>query len=56
MDGRFGPYVKHDKINATIPKDENPEELTMERALELVEARRAKGPAKKKAPARKKKA
>ena len=56
MDGRFGPYVKHDKINATIPKDENPEDLTMERALELVEARRAKGPAKKKAPARKKKA
>lgn len=55
MDGRFGPYVKHDKINATIPKDENPAEISMERALELVEARRAKGPAAKKKPASRKK-
>ncbi len=56
MDGRFGPYVKHDKINATIPKDEDPATLTMERALELIEARRAKGPTKKRAATRKKKA
>ena len=56
MDGRFGPYVKHDKINATIPKDEDPASLTMERAMELIEARRAKGPAKKRAAPRKKKA
>ncbi len=56
MNGRFGPYVKHDKINATIPKDEDPASVTMERAMSLIEARRAKGPAKKKrAPARKKK-
>lgn len=47
MDGRFGPYVKHDKINATIPKDEDPATLTMERAMSLIEARRAKGPTKK---------
>ena len=47
LDGRFGPYVKYDKVNATIPKDENPEELTLERGLELIAARIAKGPAKK---------
>ena len=47
MDGRFGPYVKYEKVNATIPKDENPEEITLERGLELIEARIAKGPAKK---------
>ena len=27
MDGRFGPYVKYDKVNATIPKDEAPARL-----------------------------
>jgi len=47
MDGRFGPYVKYEKVNATIPKDENPEEITLERGLELIAARIAKGPAKK---------
>lgn len=54
MNGRFGPYVKHDKINATIPKDEEPESVTLERGLELVAARVAKGPAKKKKPAKRK--
>ena len=47
MDGRFGPYVKYEKVNATIPKDENPEDITLERGLELIAARIAKGPAKK---------
>ena len=47
MDGRFGPYVKYDKVNATIPKDEVPDSLTLERGLELIAARIAKGPAKK---------
>jgi DNA topoisomerase-1 len=58
LDGRFGPYVKYDKVNATVPKDENPAELTLERGLELIAARIAKGPAKKRArkkPAAKKK-
>ena len=45
--GRFGPYVKYDKVNATIPKDEAPDSLTLERGLELIAARIAKGPAKK---------
>ena len=52
LDGRFGPYVKYDKVNATIPKDEAPESITLERGLELIAARIAKGTTKK--PARKK--
>ena len=50
MNGRYGPYVKHNKINATIPKDEEPDSVTLERALELIAARAAKaGAGKKKA-------
>jgi DNA topoisomerase-1 len=56
--GRYGPYVKHGKINATIPKDTKPEDVTMEQAIELIAARAAKTgkkpAAKKKAPAKKK--
>ncbi len=54
LKGRFGPYVKHDKINATIPKDEDPEQITLERALELIVARAAKGKGKAKKPRNKK--
>ncbi|MCK5090265.1 MAG: topoisomerase DNA-binding C4 zinc finger domain-containing protein, partial [Hyphomicrobiaceae bacterium] len=49
LSGRYGPYVKHAKINATLPKDRDPEQITMEEAVELIAARAAKGPAKKKA-------
>lgn len=56
--GRYGPYVKHGKINATIPKDTKPEDVTMDQAIELIAARAAKAgkkpAAKKKAPAKKK--
>jgi len=52
LNGRYGPYVKHGKINATLPKDRDPEQVTMEEAVELIAARAAKGPAKKK-PAKK---
>jgi DNA topoisomerase-1 len=48
LDGRFGPYVKYDKVNATIPKDEDPAKITLERGLELIAARIAKGTVKKK--------
>ncbi|WP_439620481.1 type I DNA topoisomerase [Hyphomonas sp.] len=51
--GRYGPYVKHGKVNATIPKEMAPETITLEQAVELVNARAAAGPAKKKAPAKK---
>ena len=46
-DGRYGPYVNHGKINATLPKDAKPEEVTLEQALELIAAKAAKGPKKK---------
>jgi DNA topoisomerase-1 len=42
--GRYGPYVRHDKINATLPKDTSPELITLEEALELIAAKAAKGP------------
>ena len=33
MSGRYGAYVKHGSVNATLPKDKAPEDLTMEEAL-----------------------
>jgi len=54
--GRFGDYVTDGEYNATLRKDDSIEELTLERAAELLAERRAKGPAKKgakKAPAKK---
>jgi DNA topoisomerase-1 len=47
LSGRYGPYVKHGKVNATLPKDRDPEQVTMEEAVQLIAARAAKGPAKK---------
>ncbi len=43
MDGRYGPYVKYKRINATIPKDKDPKDITVEQALELIKARASKG-------------
>ncbi|MFO1101796.1 MAG: type I DNA topoisomerase [Methylocystis sp.] len=48
--GRFGPYVNWGKINATLPKGASPEEVTLEEALRLIEA---KGGAPKKSGAKK---
>ena len=45
--GRFGPYVTDGEYNATLRKDDSIEELTLERAAELLADKRAKGPAKK---------
>jgi DNA topoisomerase-1 len=53
-DGRYGPYVKHGKTNATIPKDQDPQTVTLQQAVELIAARAAKAGTKKKAPAKKK--
>ena len=41
--GRYGPYARHGKINATLPKDVSPEAITLEEALELIAAKVAKG-------------
>jgi len=55
MDGRYGPYVKWGKVNATLPKEIEPADLTMEQAVALIAEKAAKKkPARK--PAAKKKA
>ncbi|MEM1273402.1 MAG: type I DNA topoisomerase [Pseudomonadota bacterium] len=43
MPGRYGPYVKWEKINATIPKDVEPESVTMDVAVGLIAEREARG-------------
>ncbi len=53
MKGRYGPYVKWDKVNATLPKEMTPEEITLDQAIELVNAKASAGGKKKKAAARK---
>ncbi|MBT8316825.1 MAG: type I DNA topoisomerase [Lutibacter sp.] len=34
--GRFGPYIKYDKMFVSIPRDENPMSVDMDRATELI--------------------
>ncbi len=51
MDGRYGPYVKYEKINATLPKGTDPQSVTMEQALEWIAAK-AKKPKKTKTKAK----
>ncbi|WP_276716491.1 type I DNA topoisomerase [Pseudooceanicola nitratireducens] len=56
MEGKYGPYVKWEKINATLPKETDPETVTIEQAVELIAERAAKSGkkvTKKKAPAKK---
>jgi len=40
--GRFGPYVRHDSLFFSIPKAESPLHVSLERAIELIEAKRQK--------------
>ena len=54
MSGRYGAYVKHGKINATLPKGSDPESLTLEQAVALIADKAAKGGGKVKAPAKRK--
>lgn len=61
FNGRYGPYLKHGMINANIPRGADPATITLEQAIELVNARAAAAPstkskgkkAAKKAPAKK---
>ncbi|MDG2474032.1 MAG: type I DNA topoisomerase [Paracoccaceae bacterium] len=52
MDGKYGPYVKWKKINATLPKGTSPENITLEEAIQLINDKVTK---QKKPSARKKK-
>ena len=54
LEGRYGPYVTHNKVNATVPKSKKPEELTLDEAMALIAERISNGGGKK--PARKAKA
>ena len=40
MKGQYGPYIKYKSLNATIPEEKDPLELTMEDALILIEKER----------------
>ena len=48
LSGRYGPYVKHGDVNATLPRNKEPAALTMEEAVQLIAERAAKGPSKPK--------
>ncbi|NNL17475.1 MAG: DNA topoisomerase I, partial [Boseongicola sp.] len=60
MDGKYRPYVKWEKVNATLPKEISADDLTIAQAVDLIDAKAAtkgkkkKTPAKKKAPAKRK--
>ncbi|MCB9139367.1 MAG: type I DNA topoisomerase [Caldilineaceae bacterium] len=42
LDGRYGPYVKYKRTNATLPKDVAPEDVTLETAVQLIADKKAK--------------
>jgi DNA topoisomerase-1 len=48
FEGRYGPYVKHGAVNASIPKGTGPDEVTLEQAVTLLAEREAAGPPAKK--------
>jgi DNA topoisomerase-1 len=48
LSGRYGPYVKHGDVNATLPRGKPPEALTVDEAVQLIAERIAKGPSKAK--------
>ena len=53
-EGRFGPYVTDGETNASLRKGDDPETIELDRAVELLTERRAKGPAKKRGTRRRK--
>ncbi len=52
-EGRYGPYVNHGKVNATLPKGTDPQAITLEDALKLIEAKAGKPGGKAKSTAKK---
>jgi DNA topoisomerase-1 len=49
-EGRYGPYVTDGSINASLKKDQDPEQITLEQALELIKERAADPNVKKRKP------
>jgi DNA topoisomerase-1 len=49
--GRYGPYIKHGRVNATVPRDRDADAISLDDAVTLIAARATKGGA---APAAKK--
>jgi len=43
--GRYGPYVSHAGVNATLPRDKTPETITLDEAVALLDARAERGDA-----------
>lgn len=52
-EGRWGPFIQHGRTMARLPKDVAMEDVTLEQAIEMVDAKSGKGGAKAKAPAKK---
>jgi DNA topoisomerase-1 len=53
--GRYGPYVSHEGVNANLPSDKTPETITLDEAASLIDARAERGggsTARRKRPAR----
>ncbi|MDE2914193.1 MAG: type I DNA topoisomerase [Paracoccaceae bacterium] len=47
MPGRYGPYVKHGNVNATLPRDADPATVTLDEAVDLIAAKAAAGGSRK---------
>jgi DNA topoisomerase-1 len=52
LSGRYGPYVNAGKVNANVPKGEDPAAMTLDAAVKLLDARAAAAPAKGRKPAK----
>jgi DNA topoisomerase-1 len=55
LSGRYGPYVTNGKVNATVPKGKDPEEVTPEEAVEMIKAKAASKGSGRRKPTRRKK-
>jgi len=53
--GRYGPYITDGKVNASLPRDADPEKITLEEGVVLIDKKRAAPPRKKRRKSTKKK-